>query len=1223
VYQMDLLDSQKNVTRLAVTDARPVSVAVDVKLASGLRSSVQVALDTASVPKALNALGMTSYTYATELSSKLPSRIHVHATAPVCVKQVDLYLKNETGHSHLAFSLPASALAECEGMNVCSKDDESKCSQSLMYYDKVNKCALLQPNTVIVPRDLSLKLFTTACGRLTTWSHPSLGKPMVLQVDYSFTPSAPIEVYARAGIGHKYSFASGEATQRTITESNRIPLEYTLSGGSGARVNAIRISRYGLNLASVQFSMLWDCIQVCKAVADSTGLVLADNRTKLAYVKLVDAVECNKLEGIYTYSTTENDTITSTDACTTPPMDLRNLASVSQELANLRTSNSTYRTLKVIVTSFARYQGNMTVEIAPNRGLTMETDTGVSGTTAATIRGVHFILNRLSELTLDGLTLSGFTKIEVPKLATFEGAGCTIEKQITSGDTLLVNEGKSYIANSKVKKDSRLVNLPGGRLQMTYVEFSENSRIVTDTSNETDLVVSRLQLYDTFDLPSHITLPDARRFYTVVDEEGSLCNGADEGTAFVSTNDLNAFDCENLCEELDLCSGFMTYTVNDADDEPQCDVCVKDNKACSLNCSKGVVSLYKKAESHFDYTKIVACPFLERNLRDFDGVSLEECKMLCSYYASCEGFEYSVGAGAIPSRCQLVADLDFSSDTTCSSQSRPFYIPFVVGYTEGFVSVPGTLLPAAAMSAHVGLGLDECAAACKKTVGCSSYISRIQGSTTLCTLHDDNRFIRSANETGLFVGVSDIFPKNRYMKLESCFSQASSASSSVQKTEEHCQVACGQDLSCAALVFLPFTSHFVKNCFLYSRNDLIDSLFNPDVSCTGSETVVTVAYSVDTFEVSSGRLFVPFLTLTADILLDECKALCLQELGCVAFSHSASTFECVLGDLSEGESNSTFLALSAGTVDTKSKYLSNVVCYSGEPLQSVVPEFVEDSQGFARWPRTCSGNSAVVGSPSNVLSPAECGLLCSLSADCIGFNHFVNYGGTQNLNKIGRCELLGGTVVFDDCDAVDLNMDTYLRPKDFSTCEALCNTHQLCSSFIVDNEVGCLLFSDIALTKCEENETPRLVHTSLSYLERDAMIKVPGQCFVEFEDVAAIGCFSSYVEDMTDNGLAFLLTLPTSISTTMTPFLCQHLCLENRSTFYALAEGDRCLCSDFEFYSELESSTNCSVACPGDSGQKCGGQGSVQVGSTNLPVQDITLAEVRVSFGAEESIFLR
>jgi len=71
-----------------------------------------------------------------------------------------------------------------------------------------------------------------------------------------------------------------------------------------------------------------------------------------------------------------------------------------------------------------------------------------------------------------------------------------------------------------------------------------------------------------------------------------------------------------------------------------------------------------------------------------------------------------------------------------------------------------------------------------------------------------------------------------------------------------------------------------------------------------------------------------------------------------------------------------------------------------------------------------------------------------------------------------------------------------------SVCEAACNVHLLCSSFvprILDGGIECELYSDIALLDiCPANNSKASVHIGLSYRERDALVEVYGQCFIEF-----------------------------------------------------------------------------------------------------------------------------
>jgi hypothetical protein len=253
-----------------------------------------------------------------------------------------------------------------------------------------------------------------------------------------------------------------------------------------------------------------------------------------------------------------------------------------------------------------------------------------------------------------------------------------------------------------------------------------------------------------------------------------------------------------------------------------------------------------------------------------------------------------------------------------------------------------------------------------------------------------------------------------------------------------------------------------------------------------------------------------------------------------------------------------------------------------------------------RWEKTCT-NSALETSGSALLGAAECGLMCDESLECKGFVHYVDYGGGKNKDKIGRCDQIVGNLIFGaQCDAIEDNTDIYLRADIGSTCQASCNVHQRCSAFVFNEEDGCQLFSDIALDVCAQGEEASVVHVGQGYRERDALVAAVGQCFIEFEDIAEIGCYGNF------SGAA------SSEHSAHTPFDCQQTCKQLDLAFYAISGSD-CYCNNTEFYRDLPTAaaSECNLVCTGDPRQYCGGSSSVLVGSTNLPRMGLTLAQCK------------
>jgi hypothetical protein len=212
----------------------------------------------------------------------------------------------------------------------------------------------------------------------------------------------------------------------------------------------------------------------------------------------------------------------------------------------------------------------------------------------------------------------------------------------------------------------------------------------------------------------------------------------------------------------------------------------------------------------------------------------------------------------------------------------------------------------------------------------------------------------------------------------------------------------------------------------------------------------------------------------------------------------------------------------------------------------------------------------------------------------------------NNVGKIDTCDLFSGDILFSDCDAVEENSDVYLRAEYGNTCQTLCDVDELCTSYVFDDEVGCLLYSDIALLdQCDVGSTARLVNVGQGHRERDALVgPLTGMCFIDFEDTREIGCFSV-------NGINFVEdTISVLNSTTdMTPFRCQDECKQINKAYYLVLE-DQCYCSSVAVHKDLSAASNCNTPCSGDSTQMCGSFDSVLVGETNLPLFYLTLVSM-------------
>ena len=526
------------------------------------------------------------------------------------------------------------------------------------------------------------------------------------------------------------------------------------------------------------------------------------------------------------------------------------------------------------------------------------------------------------------------------------------------------------------------------------------------------------------------------------------------------------------------------------------------------------------------------------------------------------------------------------------------YIPYLPEFPEDYLSVEGLLLDQSPLAVYQAKNVSECSALCGKTFFCSSFYAINSGGN--CTLHASNDFRRSQGFTGLHISIDDIFPKKRYLEYQVCPIKAAFAEFNT-KTHQRCQILCDDDLgNCAAFTFQAFQSHDDKNCKLFDRIAIIDELFEDKKSC--EETGVSVAYATKSFVENTLKQFqYTEVASVQDLLADECKSLCLFDVDCVTLQYS--TFDistnsslCSVGYLSAGTrltddfDEDEILVLEARSSDIGSQYFATPACYSGERLDVPNPTTVNRAYGYVRWPKACTSATPINnGNVDRITSPADCGLRCDQEDDCGGFIYYVNYTGSSNIDKIGNCELVGGEINVGVCDAVERNTDVYLRADLGSLCEAACNVHHLCSLFaprVLDatsGEVECELYSDIALLDtCPENQVKTSVHIGLSYRERDAFVAAKDQCFVEFEDIALIGCYGpSFPTD------SFNLT-----NSLVTPYHCQQHCRALDAPYYAVSDGTDCYCSSSSsFYSDLAlSSSNCTTPCDGDPSQVCSAQ---------------------------------
>jgi hypothetical protein len=1295
--QNDLLDNDENPVLFKAPDSFPKGVSVSFTLNAGHSSSIEVALDT------FNLTGHEGYEWPIddEMTS-LPTKIQLHTNASVCIEHVDLLVHNETGHSFVVATFPAKLVAECLDYNVCSQEDERMCGRSLMYYDMVNNCARLEKGSSVIPRDLSIDLLASECGRLTTWNHPNLGAPFLIEARVEDL-SNPFQVNEFLGESHQYRFDNVSKLVFELDESTVLPVDFLVEG-SGL-LQAVQITRYGLTVSGLDFSLLWDCINVCDPIANPSGLRFGPQEGEVigATLNFIAAIECQKLVEVLTISGNGRQ------ICTSPPISVGSLAEVVEELASIALSDTLYKTLNLNVTR--RLNDTADVIVPTNRGLILFQDAGVPDD-GGSIEGAIFRVADLAELFLDDLKVNGTTRIFSDSLGQVEISGTDIS--IDSSEPFLMNEGETSLASVALYSNTTMQNVNNGRIEIMYADFHNGSAFVNSPLGTIRL--SRLSVYEQFSsidsngLVGSLELPDARRFYkTVDDEDDQDCFGEDMPHSVISG--IGTQECQQVCENEFLCSGIITYFSEEG--LPQCGLCLRE-EACSFDCSSAVGGAYFKAVSKFHFSKVFVCPYISRPFKTITDVTLEECKLYCSYYRSCEGFRViTEDAGSSSKSCALIGDLDFAEECD-QDEAAEVYVPFVPGSTNGYFNVYGNLTSPSSIAEHPGIPIDQCSRVCDKTISCSSF----QVVNDVCFLYSDNNYVRTNEDTGLYLSIDDPFPKKRYMGYQSCYIPGSYATFNI-KTFKRCKDHCNEDYSCVGFAFRPIRSLFEHNCELYDSATMVNSVFGPDLGCqrqplrreprdimprnlnakkstksanpsyepslepsfspsnlpsskpslssipstepsnepslsnapslvpsfhpssslapSNEPSVVPssiptvssipsagpslsirpsqeseaydlfVAFSTEIYTVSTNRAFEIVRNATG-LVEDECKALCFYDSKCVAIRYDISSRTCEIGTLSEGSSiDHPFLALDSLPADETSRYASSDACYVGERLYEQEDEelVTEKASGYFHMPRT-STILTDTGDVSSVQSPAECGLQCSEHNSCVGFIYYVDHGGALNVDKIGMCEKVTS---FDlgTCDAIHGNMDLYLRADIGATCQAACNVHQLCSAFVFDQGV-CELYSDIALLDhCSDGEVPQRVQIGLSYHSRDGMVAVPGKCFVEYEDLRSLGCRDILqMNDGPDESTS---------STTMTPWECQQYCKEDKKEFYAVHDENKCSCGSKEFlklpFAAADQVQNCTLPCPGDASQSCGGIDFANIGETGLPVLDLTLAECK------------
>lgn len=796
-----------------VPDSRPVAIGVNVTLAYGDVTNLEIAFDTH------NETGTVDYLWTVDDNiTSLPTKIQLHTRADICIKNIDVLIYNETHHNSKIATIPAYLFENCLDYNVCTASDEILCGRSLMYYDEKSRCAKLTVGSSFIPQDLSINLLSSRCSRLTTWAHDHLGSTFLIEVNLA-SGNDRVEVKELLDGIHQYSFTAN-ASSLLLKESSVLPRNFGIIGDGVLEV--FKITRYGKIISNVNFSKMYDCINMCAALGYPSGILFKENNVTSVQVQLLDAVECRKLEMVLTASGNGRE------KCTAPSNPVYDTASMVLALEAMKFPDYPFRTIKLNLTrnfigSLVEHPDNE-ILVPSNRGLILFQDLDVSKDMFA-VENIHFVVDGHGELHLNDLIINGTSFINTLHESEATITGCNIYT-INIGGLFLLNAGVTEISSSNLFGDTMLQNIGKGRINHMYVGYFDNSAIA-NMSNDTIIQLSQTTLHENFamnridwtnfnkDFLGSLVLPDAKRFYATVDDDSDpRCKGTDVPDQILKN--LDEIHCRKACEDSFICSGVITYFVSE---EPMCGLCLREEQ-CSFNCPTYDGGAYYVAGSNFDYSKIKACPFITRPFKYIQGATLKECKMLCSYFRPCEGFR------VIPfNTCELIADLDFAE--ICTPEHKEYiYIPYVNTTRNYFEKVDGVLLKNHQIAVHLGYSLSECSTICRKTMSCVSF----QLLNDMCSLYNHRDYTHNGQDNGLYLYVDDVFPKKRYMVHTSCYIADAYESHNV-KSVERCSNTCDGDYSCAGFVFRPLVTLFDDNCELFNSTALINRVFGPDLGC--------------------------------------------------------------------------------------------------------------------------------------------------------------------------------------------------------------------------------------------------------------------------------------------------------------------------------------------------------------------------------------------------------
>ena len=331
-----------------------------------------------------------------------------------------------------------------------------------------------------------------------------------------------------------------------------------------------------------------------------------------------------------------------------------------------------------------------------------------------------------------------------------EVIGCHIENHDAQlvPQRILSNSGHATFNECVFSKREQIYQFPGGTMDIMFSTLAADVRVETAAGSTTRL--TRVTLAQGFPYPGTDSLhdgswefPDAKRSFRHVPSDDPLCNGTTLPCNVLEG--IQSPECKLECEVDSLCSGFLSFL--DSTGIATCDLSFNPTPI-PYNCELHAGTSYMIAESRLDFFEVSSCPAATANGYDtITRKSIEICKVYCSFYDICEGFQ--VVHNGQEYDCTFYSGLQFETGT-CANPAT-IYIPYVKGST-GFTKVNG--ISVSAPIANKALPHDQCYALCQKTLTCKAIYVNYAGN---CIFYDGTSKCQNfvANCAALSVGFSN------------------------------------------------------------------------------------------------------------------------------------------------------------------------------------------------------------------------------------------------------------------------------------------------------------------------------------------------------------------------------------------------------------------------------------------------------------------------------------